>query len=506
MKKKILINQELWQTRIAITNEDRLQNIYLAEASRQTLERVFIKGIVTKVLPGIQTAFVEIGQERAGFLHISEVDHELALQRMQETTQLDDEGPEPEPQKPIRRSQKNIKDILKEGEHILVQVSKEPIYEKGAKLTTCFTLPGRFIVLMPNIARIGISKKIEEREERQRLRDIIKQHLPKGMGAIIRTTSEHRDAQHLIKDVTYLINLWLSIQSKYQAANPQEIIHEDIELPLQIIRDNLDDDVSIVLCDDKKQQQSIYRFVQKIAPEFTNIIKLYNGKKNIFEQYNIEQKIKAALDKRVHLESGGSLIIESTEAMTVVDVNTGRFIGKSNLEETILKTNLEAAREIVFQLRLRGIGGLIVIDFIDMAIMSNRQLLFTTFERLLKEHDKFQSVVLKVSEFGLVQMTRKRTGKTLLQQLTNDCSHCRGSGFITSVKTEAYSILRAIKQECTDQKPSKNIHLLVNSTVFEYLTSKEYDALLELEKLFACKIRLISMQDFYMHQYKIEKM
>ena len=506
MKKKILINQEPWQTRIAITNEDRLQNIYLAEASRQSLERVFIKGIVTKVLPGIQTAFVEIGQERAGFLHISEVDHELALQRMQETTQLDDEGLEPEPQKPIRKSHKNIKDILKEGEHILIQVSKEPIYEKGAKLTTCFTLPGRFIVLMPNIARIGISKKIEEREERQRLRDIIKQHLPKGMGAIIRTTSEHREAQHLIKDVTYLVNLWHGIQNKYQAANAQEMIHEDIELPLQIIRDNLDDDVSVVLCDDQKQQQSIYRFVQKIAPEFTNIIKVYNGKKSIFEQHGIEQKIKAALDKRVHLESGGSLIIESTEAMTVIDVNTGRFIGKSNLEETILKTNLEAAREIVFQLRLRGIGGLIVIDFIDMAIMSNRQLLFTTFERLLKEHDKFQSVVLKVSEFGLVQMTRKRTGKTLLQQLTHDCPNCHGSGFITSVKTEAYSILRAIKQECAEQKPSKNIHLLVNPTVFEYLTSKEYDALLELEKLFGCKIRLVSMHDFHMHQYKIEKM
>lgn len=498
--KKIIINKNPWQTRIALTHDGFLQNVYFAAHAQETLERSYFKGVVTKVLPGIQTAFVDIGQEKAGFLHISEVDRELAMHKLAESMQLDEE-----PVKPLRKSSADIKNIFKEGESILVQVSKEPIYEKGAKLTTCFTLPGRFIVLMPNIPRIGVSKKIEDREERQRLKELVRSKLPDSMGAIIRTTSENRSAQYIIKDIEYLLDTWNKIQEAFARAEPKQKIYQDLELTLQVVRDNLDDDVEAVITDDKENQNEIYKFIKVIAPEYTHKIAFYEGAEGIFEHFGIDKQIEQMLEKRVELSSGGSLIIESTEAMTVIDVNTGKFIGKSNLEDTILKTNLEAAQEIVRQLRLRNIGGLIVIDFIDMAIPGNRHKLFNVFEKTLREHDKFQSVVLKVSEFGLVQMTRKRSGKTLLQELTQDCPTCSGLGYIKSLQTESYEILRNLKKSILMHKAEKSLILSVNPEIFNYMTSVEYNSILLLEKLCKCKIEIESKKDFKLDQYKIEE-
>lgn len=501
--KKIIINKTPWQTRIALLHDGDLQNIYLSSPRVMTLERTFFKGTITKVLPGIQTAFVNIGQEKAGFLHISEVDRELAIHKMDESLQLDED--ESVTIKPPKRQPLDMKNIFKEGEHVLVQVSKEPIYEKGPKLTTCFTLPGRFIVLMPNIPRIGVSKKIEKQEERNRLREIVKTHLPKGMGAIIRTTSEDTDEKLLLKDIAFLVHTWRSIQKKFATAQPKEKIHEDLELTLQIVRDQLDDDVASIMTDDKDNQKTIYKFVKNIAPEYSHIISYYEGTINIFEHFGVEKQLEQTLKKHVQLKSGGSLIIESTEAMTVIDVNTGRFIGKSNLEETILKTNLEAAEETVRQLRLRNIGGLIVIDFIDMASSANRNKLFNFFEKTLRARDKFQSVVLKVSEFGLVQMTRKRSGKTLLQEFTTNCPTCSGLGFVKSLQTQCYDILRNVEQDLTQQKLGKSIEFHVSPAMFEYITHFEYNAILALEKMIKCKIELISQKGLDTDQYKIEK-
>jgi ribonuclease G len=500
--KKIIINHEPWQTRIAITIEDDLQNIYFSTTSIQPLERVFFKGIITKVLPGIQTAFVDIGQEKAGFLHISDVDHDLALARMSESTALDDEPPVP---KPKYRPKKDMKDIFTEGETVLVQVGKEPIYEKGAKLTTCFTLPGRFVVLMPNIPRVGVSKKIENREERMRLKEIVQQHLPAGMGAIIRTTCEGRPPKNILKDIDFLVETWHDIQKKFAAAKSVEKLHEDLDLPLQIVRDYLDDDVEAIVVDDKGMQAKLYKFIKEIAPEHSHQITYYEGAMPIFDHFNITKQLQATLGKRVDLKSGGSLIIESTEAMTVIDVNTGRFIGKSNMEETILKTNLEAAKEVVRQLRLRNIGGLIVIDFIDMGIPTNRHKLFNFFEKTLKDHDKFQSVVLKISEFGLVQMTRKRSGKTLLQELTNDCVNCRGLGFVKSIQTECYEMFQHLMSQLKGQPAVAVISFKVNPTMFDYITTHEYNAILQLEKMFSCKIELETVPEFMLGQYKVAK-
>lgn len=502
--KKILINKDPWQTRIAITKNGILENVYFSAHAAKTLERSFFKGTVATVLPGIQTVFVDIGQEKAGFLHISEIDRELAIKKFSQTVSVDE--PEGQKEQPVSlRKALDVAKIFKVGDPVLVQVSKEPVYEKGAKLTTCFTLPGRFIVLLPNIPRIGVSKKIEDRKERSRLKDIIKEQLPEGMGAIIRTTAEGTDAKELCKDIRYLIDTWNTIQKRFSEAKPAEKIYEDLELSLQIVRDHLNEDVEAIITDSKDNQNEIYKFVKTVAPEFTHKVSYFSEPVNIFEYYEVQEQIEKTLHKKVPLRSGGSLIIETTEAMTVIDVNTGSFTGKGSMEETILKTNLEAAEECVRQLRLRNIGGLIVIDFIDMAEVENRHRLFNFFGQRLKEHDKFQSVVLKISEFGLVQMTRKRSGKTLVQTLTNTCPVCMGSGFVKSVGTETYTILRKLRVALNSQSYGPEVSLLVSPAVFEHITTLEYNAILELEKTYNCKITIIRKETMSNDQYKIEK-
>lgn len=500
--KKILINDEPWQTRIAIIEDSKLQNIYFWSHAGNQLERCFLKGKVTKVLPGIQTAFVDIGQEKSGFLHISEIDRELAIKRMDET--LDQVESTNKKERRGRHSM-DIGRILKEGETILVQVSKEPVNEKGAKLTTCYTLPGRFIVLMPNIPRIGTSKKIEKPEERARLKNLVLKNLPEGMGAIIRTCSEGRKEEEIKQDVKFLLETWNDIKAKEEKAESPAKIYQDISLPFQVVRDHLDEDVESVITDNKEQQKEIAQYVKRIAPEYSAKIKTYTGKTPIFDRYKIEEQIKESLRHKVELKSGSSIVIEATEAMTVVDVNTGRFTGKSNLEETILKTNLEAAQEVVRQLKVRNIGGLIVIDFIDMAIGANRQKLFRFFEKTLKEQDKFQSVVLRISEFGLVQMTRKRSGKTLSKQLTDECNTCRGTGMVPSVHTESYKVLHKIKQELESGKPAKSITLKLSPKIFNYISTVEYHTLFDFEKAHNSKVLLQSEKTLAVNDFKIEK-
>jgi ribonuclease G len=489
--KKFLINENPWETRIAITRNGSLQNIYFDPHTGERLERSYYKGIVTKIIPGIQTAFVDIGQERSGFLHISEIDRDLAIRRMALTNDDGEEFEEEEKRSDSRRD-RDISKILHEGESVLVQVSKEPIYEKGAKLTTCFTLPGRFIVLMPNIPRIGISKKIDTFEKRTELRDLLKANLPAGMGAIIRTTCEGHSEREILRDLSFLVKTWNEIQENFKNAKNEEKIYEDIDLALQVIRDNMDDEFDSIVCDSKAVEARVYKFVKDTAPEFANKIELYTGHPSLFDKHDIDRQIEQALQRKVHLKSGGSIIIETTEAMTVIDVNTSRFTGTTgSLEDTILKANLEAAEEIVRQLRLRNFGGLIVIDFIDMASNANRQKLFRHFERALREHDKFQSVVLRISEFGLVQMTRKRSGKTLIQQLTSTCVACSGNGFIKSIQSEAYTILRRVTEDIATQKIKGDIQLAVHEQIFDYLIKTEYNAILSLEKEFRCKITLV---------------
>jgi len=499
--KKILINKDIWQTRVAVLDKERLQDIYFDTHNNQELDRCFFKGRVAKVIPGIQTAFVDINQSKAGFLHITEVDRVLATEKIVEHLQAED-GREDYTDREIKSST-DINKIFTAGEEILVQVIKEPIHEKGAKLTTCFTLPGRFVVLMPNIPHIGVSKKIENREERSRLRDLTQHHLPTGMGAIIRTTAEGRTSEDLSKDLSFLISTWKAIQKKFKKAACGDLLFNDLSVSLRAIRDHLDEDVEYVLCDDQEEFAAVHKFIKHMVPEFLPKLRFYAGPPTLFDRYNIEAQLDKSLQKKVELRSGGSLIIESTEAMTVIDVNTGRFVGGGSLDETILSTNLEAADEIVSQLRLRNIGGLIVIDFIDMANPSHRQKLSRALEKALREKDKFQSVTLKVSEFGLVQMTRKRSGKTLLQQLTNLCHVCGGCGFVKSISSIGFHVLREFKDYLNTKKVTGSLILSVSSEVFDYLIHQEYQSILQLEKQFKCKTIIESNKQFTGSQHTI---
>lgn len=510
--KKILVNIEPWESRVAVLRDDQLENIYFSSATDNVIEKAFFKGTVIKVFPGIQTAFVEIGQERAGFLHISEIDRDLAVNKIEGADQFDvihDKSMEHEDDKKsasFRKSSKaSISAIFKEGQEILVQVSKEPVGEKGAKLTTCFTLPGRFLVLMPNIGRIGISKKIASGQERQRLRDILTANLPAGMGAIIRTSAENADEGEVSKDIHFLLKDWNSIVEKYKTALTKTKIHEEVDISLRVVRDHLDHTVESIITDSKINQERIYTYLKNVAPEFKYKVVLHEGASNLFDLYNIDKQVDNALCKKVYLKSGGSIIIESTEAMTSIDVNTGRFTGKNNLEDTILKTNLEAAREIVRELHLRNIGGLIVIDFIDMNDLKNRQKLVEQFEKHLKEYDKFQSVVLAVSEFGLVQMTRKRSGKTLIRQLTESCSACRGAGYLKSSRAESYEVLRAIDQKLAHLGAKGGIILSVYPEIFDFISSIEYNSILALEGKFGIQITFLSKPTLLRTQFEINK-
>ncbi len=502
--KKILINKNIWQTRVAVLRDDKLQDMYFDTHSKEELEKCFFKGKISKLLPGIQTAFVDIGQKKAGFLHISEIDRALATEKTAEFLHVDDSE-----QDVIRKQIKkaiSIEKIFSQNEEILVQVIKEPIYEKGAKLTTCFTLPGKFVVLMPNIPQIGISKKISDKDERTRLKEILLKCLPQGMGAIIRTTMEGRKAKDLKKDISFLISTWQSIQKKFKRAKVGEKIHEDLRVTLRAIREHFDEDVDILYVDNKQETESIQKFVRNFVPEHIDKVKYYQTPPDLFEKFEIDKQLEKALAKKVSLRSGGTLIIETTEAMTVIDVNTGKFIGKDNLEDTILKTNLEAAEEIVRQLRLRNIGGLIVIDFIDMATSANKLKLSKFLEKTLKERDKYQSVLLKVSEFGLIQMTRKRSGKTLIQQLTNVCPTCNGYGVVKSTETKSFEILTNFKNDLLKNKIKGSISLTVPENIFDYLIHNEFQSIIDLEKLLNCKIVLESDKNLQLSQYKIEKM
>lgn len=492
--KKILITSRPWEKRIAIIQNNLLQSIYFDSKASMQLERSFFKGKVAKILPGVQTAFIDIGQPKAGFLHISEIDRNLALKKMR----FFDDEIEEEPTN--NRFKGDIRDvdittILKHNEDILVQVSKEPINEKGAKLTTCFTLPGRFIILMPNIPKIGVSKKVANPEERRRLKELALSVLPDTVGCIIRTVCEGRDDNEILQDLKYLLRVWETIQKNFKESKSQDCIYQDIDLTLQIVRDSLDETIESIICDDAESFDTVKKFIANVAPEYINRIFMYNDKTTLFENYNIENQIQKALIQKVELNNGGSIVIDSAEAMTVIDVNTARFVGSTKLEDTILKTNLEAAKEIVRQFKLRNIGGLIVIDFIDMRMSVNRNKLFSFFEKTLREEDKSQSVVLKISEFGLVQMTRKRSGKTLRQQLLNICNCCDGTGMIKSLHERVYELFREFEKILLSKKVSLNTtcFIILNLKLANYLINIEYDTLLFFEKKY--KIKIILKQD-----------
>lgn len=505
MPSELIINTAPWETRIALLENGSVVEFHVERKAERGYVGNIYKGRVVRVLPGMQAAFVDIGLSRTGFIYISDVyDHISEFESLlsqgcceeENTSNGDDEVFSPQITPAFR-----IEDLLYDGQEILVQVTKEPIGSKGARLTSHISIPGRYLVLMPTIDQVGVSHRITDEMERKRLREIIDGLRPRGIGFIARTASEGLGAEELKAEMDFLVQLWTTIQHKAQNTPIPSLVYEDLDITLRAIRDLLSGDVYRVIVDTKDAYHRILHFVESFAPQLKPRIELYQQPMPIFDAYGIEVEMARSLGEKIWLKSGGYIVIETTEALTVIDVNTGKFVGKHNLEDTILKTNLEAAKEIAYQLRLRNIGGLIVIDFIDMESAVNREDVFNTLKEALKK-DKCKTNILKMSEMGLIQMTRKRNREGLQSILCDKCFYCEGKGWLKSKRTICYEIFRKIQREA-GYSHAKRIELLVHPKIGELLLKEEAQHIEYLERTMEMEIVILPQQDFHLEEYDI---
>ena len=503
MKREIFINSTPQESRIAIMEDGILAEFLVERKQERGIAGNLYKGKVARVLPGMQAAFVEIGMEKAGFLHAS--DFFDIPEDVQLIASSGDEVEFEDPPKPPPSARRlPLEKRISAGEEILVQVAKDPLGTKGARVTSHVSLPGRYMVFMPNSKHIGISRRIEGEEERKRLKEIAHWLGTADGGFILRTACEGRSKREIQRDLRFLTKLWKRIQQKAETAAAPVIIHQDLDLITRTIRDFFTPDTEKVVVDSAKDHRRIVDFVRNFMPRLRSKIVLYSDSEPLFDRYAIEEKIEKALDRRVWLRSGGYIIIERTEALTAIDVNTGRFVGRRNQEETIFKTNFEAAQEVVRQLRLRNVGGIIIIDFIDMEKEANRKKVYEALKDALKK-DKARTNILKISELGLVEMTRQRTRESLENQLLSPCPHCDGRGRIKSSVTIAYDVLRAIKKQQMNLENGKNIIVRLHPDVANFLYDEKNNSLDNLEREINHKIIIKVSQELRHEQYEISQ-
>jgi len=437
MREELLINATPRETRVAVVENGVLHELMLERSNQKGLVGNIYRGRVIRVLPGMQSAFIDIGIERAAFLHVSE----LVEKSKPESSETENQ---PKNNAGKNGHEEDITKLLKPGQSILVQVTKDPLGSKGARLTTHITLASRYLVLMPKNPHIGISQRIESPDEKQRLKDIITRLTEdSSQGFIVRTAAEGIDDKTIQFEIKFLQKLWKTIEQKIPDTKKSSIVHEDLSLMLRTIRDLDSNRIDDIRIDSKESFQRIQNFSKQFVPEITDRINLYTGERPIFELYNIEEEIQKALEREVQLKSGGYLVIDQTEAMTTIDVNTGAFVGHRNLEETIFKTNLEAAGALARQLRLRNLGGIIIVDFIDMHDDENKRQVLRTLEKHLL-NDNARNQITEVSSLGLVEMTRQRTRESLEHLMCEPCPLCNERGSIKSVETVCLEILREI--------------------------------------------------------------
>jgi ribonuclease G len=502
MKQEIFINSTPQESRIAIVEDGVLAEFLVERKEEMGVAGNIYKGKVARVLPGMQAAFVDIGMEKAGFLHASDFSAEPEDLQMIESSGDDVEFEEAPKRIPSRRLP--LEKQLSRGEEVLVQVAKDPLGTKGARVTSHISLPGRYMVFMPGTRHIGISRRIESEEERKRLKEIAQSLGTETGGFILRTACEGLSKREIQRDLHFLTRLWARIQKKAESATAPALIHQDLDLIARTIRDFFTADTDQVVIDSPKDYRRVVDFVRQFMPRLKSKIVLYSEQEPMFEQQGIEDKITKALDRRVWLRSGGYLIIERTEALTAVDVNTGRFVGKRNQEETILKTNMEAVQEVVRQLRLRNAGGIIIIDFIDMEKEGNRKKVYDALKEALKK-DKARTNILKISELGLVEMTRQRTRESLENQLLRSCPHCEGRGRIKSAPTVAYDVLRAIKRQSPSFDGGKNIVVRLHPDIANFLYDEKNNSLENLEREINHRIIIKASQDLHHEKYEISE-
>jgi ribonuclease G len=471
-REEILVNVTPREVRAALLENGLLQEVHIERAARRGLISNIYKGKVVRVLPGMQAAFVDIGLERTAFLHASDIN----------TGKKSDNSDEPA---------REIRELVREGQSIVVQVVKDPLGTKGARLTTYITLPSRYLVLLPTGQGVGVSARIEEDAERERLRTMVTDMLgedDKPAGVIVRTAAEGAPHEALRADLVFLKKLWSVVQVQCSKGAVKTLVHEDLPLPIRIMRDMVTSDVERILIDSKPDFDKMKTFAESFLPELEPKLELYEKRRPIFDLHGAEDEIKKSLDRSIPLKSGGYIIIDQTEAMTTIDVNTGGYVGHRNLEETIYRTNLEAAVAIARQLRLRNLGGIIVLDFIDMEDDEHRRQVMEVLQQSLsKDHARHQ--VSPVSALGLVEMTRKRTRESLQHILCEDCSNCNGRGFVMMAETVCFEIMREIIRQHR-QFTFEELLVLAHQDVIELLLDEEARGLTELEQHIGKSIRL----------------
>ena len=485
MTKEMIISSNGHETMVAILEDDLVAEIFVERERQRGVVGNVYKGRVSKVLPGMQSSFIDVGLERDGFLYVAEV-----IDTLEEFERLEaaDEGDKPGSSRPRddQTKQAKIEDLLKVGQEILVQVVKEPLGTKGARLTSHVTMPGRFLVFMPTVDHVGVSRKIEAREERARLRGIVREFREaQGFtgGVIIRTAAAGRPKEDIIDDLQAFHAIWTDIRQKMDSSRAPAVVYSEPSLVGKLLRDLLTDEYQAIRIDHAQVYQQVLDLVQRILPSLAPRVKLYSKPFPIFEEYGVQAENDRALQSKVWLKSGGSIVINQTEALVAIDVNTGRYVGKKSsgrLEDTIVKTNLEAVKEIVRQVRLRDLGGIIVLDFIDMEDKKNRLKVLQAVEQELKK-DRSPSKALQVSDFGLIIITRKRVKQSLERVLTEPCPYCSGTGTIKSSATICYEILSEVKKIGPDLNGHRLL-LRVNPDIARALKEEESAVLHDLRQ------------------------
>lgn len=486
MSEEILINVGAQETRVAVLENGVLQEIFIERANRHGLVGNIYQGKVSRVLPGMQAAFVEIGLDRTAFLHASDI----VGPAFDDLSELSSENGGPNAASSPSQTDTNITQLLAEGQSVLVQVLKDPIGSKGARLTTQISLPSRYMVYMPGEKHVGVSSKIEDEAVRQQLRKAVKSNLngPDDGGFIVRTAGEGASQEALWADMMFLRRLWEGVAKTATRSPVPSLVHGDLPLVLRILRDLLSADVDSVRIDSDEAFEQVKQFADSFFPHMKERLLPYSGERPIFDIYAVEEEIQRALSRKVDLKSGGHLIIDQTEAMTTVDVNTGSFVGHRTLEETIFKTNLEAAQAIARQLRLRNLGGIIIVDFIDMQEEDHkRQVLRALEKNLSKDHARTQ--VYDFSPLGLVEMTRKRTRESLERVLCEPCKTCNGKGTLQTVESVCYEIFREISRSARQFEPREML-IIAAPEVVDLMLSEEAKALADLEASIGHPIRL----------------
>ncbi len=491
MSSDIIVNAAPYETRVALVENNQLMELHTERHYDRGIVGNIYKGRVVRVLPGMQAAFVDIGLDRAAFLYVTDVREDFDELQMEDVNGFPNKEEVP------------IQDRLREGQEILAQVSKEPIGLKGAQVSSHISLPGRYLVLLPAaMNRIGISRRIESEKKRQKLRKMLEK-LSAGIngGFIIRTASENRTEKELKMDLDYLLSIWNEIQSRRQKSPVPSLVHKEQSLVIRAVRDLFTSDIDRFIIDSDEVYEEVQEFLERFLPQLKPALQLYEYEEPIFEHFGIEMEINKALDRKVWLKSGGYIVIDQTEALTAIDVNTGRYVGGRNFDDTILKTNMEAVREVVYQLRLRNIGGLIIIDFIDMERKDDREKVFNALEKALNA-DKTKSTILKISELGLVEMTRKRVRENLTRTLCEPCPYCEGRGFIKSKLSICYEIFRELEKEVFDHR-GKELILYLHPDIAEILYDTEREHLEGIEESRNVKIVVEADANFHQEQYEI---